>query len=242
MRLIRIAVAVCVLLLGASGLAQADNLVLASGAGYKKMVNELVAVYEQRTGQTIDRLYGNMGRVVALSKESGRVDIALGAEDFLRSGGLEFRSTHMLGKGRLVLAYPKGSSCSSVATLDDPAVKRIALPDTSKAIYGRAAREFLTSTGRLPDIKPRLVEVATVPQVFSYLVAHEVDMGFLNLTHALHVQDKLGGYVLVPEKDYEPISIVAGELQGGGKHEQVLEFFRFLATPEAKAIISRSGL
>jgi len=219
-----------------------DSLVLASGAGYKKMVNALTAAYEQETGRTVDRLYGNMGRVTALAEQSGRVDVVLGADDYLVGAGLKFSAKHLLGKGRLVLACPKGSICASVRALDDPDVKRIALPDTSKAIYGRAAREFLSSTDRLPGIKPRLVEVATVPQVFSYLVADEVDMGFLNLTHALHVKDKLGGYVLVPEETYKPIEIIAGELADCKKGSLVRDFFQFLDTPKAKGIIKDSGL
>ena len=221
--------------------AQADGkAVLASGAGYKKMVNSLNAAYQKATGQSIDLLFGNMARVTTLARQSGQVDIVLGDQSFLKKAGLPMAVKQELGKGKLVLAFAKGGSYKSVNDLDTAG--RIALPDVKKAIYGKAAREFLQNTGRLPDIKPRLVEVATIPQVFSYLATNEVDMGFMNLTHTLNVADKLGGYVVVNETKYSPIVILAALLDDSQRAEQAKAFLAFLKTPEAVKIIRANGL
>lgn len=220
----------------------AQNAVVAAGAGYKKMVNALAAAYAEKTGRRPDLVYGNMGRVTALAMESGQVDLVLGDEAFLKSTPLVFSDTHELGRGKLVLAFPVNSAFSSVEALDDPAAKRIAMPEPAKAIYGKAARQFLEHSGRTPAIAPRLLEVATVPQVFSYLAAGEVDMGFLNLSYVLDVADKLGGYVVVDESAYSPIRIIAATLEGGANGEAARDFMAFLRTPEAKAIIEKSGL
>lgn len=225
------------------GNAFAEPPVLAAGAGYKKMVNALAAAYSKRTDNRVDLIYGNMGRVTTLAKRSGQVDIVIGAESYLlETARLTFVRSELLGNGKLVLAFPIGSPFSSVADLDSPEVGRIALPDGTKAIYGRAARQFLTKTARLPGIKPCLTEVATVPQVFSYLATGEVDMGFLNLTHALNVKDKLGGYVVVNEVDYQPIRIIAGLLEDGKSTKKAEEFLQFLTTAEARTIIQDNGL
>jgi molybdate transport system substrate-binding protein len=226
----------------ASEAAFAQNAVVAAGAGYKKMVNALAAAYTEQTGRQIDLIYGNMGRVTTLAKESGQVDLVLGDEAFLKSSLLVFLETHELGRGKLVLAFPVNSRFSSVAALDDASATRIAMPDPVKAIYGKAAREFLEYSGRTPAITPRLLEVSTIPQVFSYLVAGEVDMGFLNLSYVLDVADKLGGYVAVDESAYSPISIIVGTLQGGANGEAARDFMAFLRTPEAKAIVIKHGL
>ncbi|NDV19880.1 molybdate ABC transporter substrate-binding protein [Pseudodesulfovibrio sp. JC047] len=240
MRTTRTLIVTAFLILCMATVAAADNAVLASGAGYKKMVNALNTAYTKQTGQTIDLLFGNMARVTTLAKQTGNVDIVIGDASFLDKAALEFAIRQPLGKGRLVLAFAKKTSFSSLSDLDTAG--RIALPDVNKAIYGKAARQFLQSTKRLPDIKPRLVEVATVPQVFSYLTTNEIDMGFMNLTHTLNVTDKLGGYVVINQDTYSPIIILAGLLKDSPRMEQAKDFLHFLETPEAQAIIQANGL
>lgn len=244
MRFMRICTLMLSLILALPASAWADgDVVLAAGAGYKKMVNALNAAYQKKTGQTLDLIYGNMGRVTTLAKESGKVDIVLGDQQFLlKRAALAVTEKTELGRGKLVLAFAKGSKFSKVADLDNPEAGRIAMPDSSKAIYGKAAREYLTTTGRLPDIKPRLVEVATVPQVFSYLATGEVDMGFINLTHALNVKDKLGGYEVLDDKDYSPISIIAAVLESSANKDKAQSFIDFVKTDEAQAIVRANGL
>lgn len=232
--------ALCIITM--STVATAGNAVLASGAGYKEMVNELNAAYTKSSGQKLDLIYGNMARVTTQARQSGQVDIVLGDQKFLTKAQMPMASTVELGRGRLVLAFAKSSKFSKVEDLDNPAAGRIALPDTSKAIYGKAAREFLQSSGRMPDIQSRLVEVSTVPQVFSYLTTNEVDMGFLNLTHALKVQKKLGGFVIIDEKGYSPITIIASMLKTATHTDEAKAFLAFLKTEEAQAIIKKHGL
>ena len=244
MNFVRICTLMLSLILALPASAWADgDVVLAAGAGYKKMVNALNSAYRAKTGKTLDLIYGNMGRVTTLAKESGKVDIVLGDQQFLlHRAALAVTEKTELGRGKLVLAFPKGSKFSKAADLDNSEAGRIALPDTSKAIYGKAARQYLTKTGRLPAIKPRLVEVATVPQVFSYLATNEVDMGFLNLTHALNVKDKLGGYVILDDKDYSPISIIAAVLTSSANKDEAQSFMEFVKTDEAQAIVRANGL
>jgi molybdate transport system substrate-binding protein len=220
----------------------ADDVVLASGAGYKKMVNALVAEYAQQTGNSVDLIFGNMARVITLAKQGDKVGLVLGDSGFLKKVHLPMQSMQELGYGKLVLAFSKSAKASTVEGLDNPLITRVALPDAKKAIYGKAAREFLQSSGRIPTIQPKLVEVSTVPQVFSYLATNEVDMGFLNLTHALNVADKLGGYVMVDEALYSPISIVVGVLANESQAKEQQDFLKFLNTPEAQAIVHKHGL
>ncbi|SIO27898.1 molybdate ABC transporter substrate-binding protein [Halodesulfovibrio marinisediminis] len=220
----------------------ADTVVLASGAGYKKMVNALASAYTQKTGHSVDLIFGNMARVTTLAKQGDSVGLVLGDVCFLKKAKLPMQSMQELGRGKLVLAFSRSAKASTVADLDSPQVGRIALPDGKKAIYGKAAREFLQASGRIPAIQPKLVEVSTVPQVFSYIATNEVDMGFLNLTHALNVVDKLGGYVLVDESQYSPISIVVGVLANEAQAKEQQDFLQFLNTREAQAIVHKLGL
>lgn len=220
--------------------AWAGNAVLAAGAGYKKMVNALNAAYSQESGHSLDLLFGNMARVTMLARQSGKVGIVLGDALYMDNAKLSLASRQVLGRGRLVLAFARSGTFSGLDDLDTAG--RIALPDVQKAIYGKAAREFLQSSGRLPAIKPRLVEVSTVPQVFSYLATNEVDMGFMNLTHTLNVLDKIGGYVVIDEKAYSPITIIAGLLENAENPAEAMLFLDFLKSPRAQSIIREHGL
>lgn len=242
MNLLRIVLMGVFLFVSSTTAGWADTVVLASGAGYKKMVNALTAAYTQKTGHSVDLIFGNMARVTTLAKQGDKVGLVLGDTSFLKKANLPMQSMQELGRGKLVLAFSKSAKASTVTGLDSPQVSRIALPDGKKAIYGKAAREFLQSSGRLPAIQPKLVEVSTVPQVFSYIATNEVDMGFLNLTHALNVADKLGGYVLVDESLYSPISIVVGVLANASQAKEQRDFLKFLNTPEAQAIVRKHGL
>ena len=226
----------------APALAGDETLVLASGGGYKKIVNTLVAAYTAKTGRSVDRMYGNMSRVTALGRTSGNVDVVLGALDFLTGAKLKMTRLYPLGRGRLVIAWAGGKSFHSPEDLCDVSITRIAVPDMHQAIYGKAAREYLHAAGVYDQIREKIVEVSTVPQVFSYLAANEVDMGFLNLTHALNVADKLTGYEPVDEKMYAPIAIVLAQLYNAPHSAAAADFYTFLATDEAKKIIAANGL
>ena len=159
------------LLLPVNAMAEGDALVLASGAGYKKMVAALVAAYEAKSGRPVEQVFGNMAQVTAQAKVSGAVDMVLGDESFLNAGNLDLATSLELGRGRLVIAWPKGGSWTQAQDLLGSKVRRIALPDTKSAIYGKAAKEYLESMGLYDQLRDKLVEVATVPQVFAYLTA-----------------------------------------------------------------------
>lgn len=217
-------------------------LVLASGAGYKKMVNALVEEYSSQTGRHVDLVYGNMAQVTSQARTSGKVDLVLGAEFFLGDGSIDAAATHKLGRGRLVLAWPKGKGNPSSESLTSAQTMRIALPNTKHAIYGKAALEYLQRTGIYEQIRQKLVEVATVPQVYAYLAADEVDLGFLNLTHALNVRDTLGGFVELDGQFYDPIRIVVCELRSPPHPDAANDFLRFLKSGKAVEIVRANGL
>ena len=102
--------------------------------------------------------------------------------------------------------------------------------------------QYLKNTGLYERLKDKLVMVATVPQVASYVVAGEVDMGFINGTHALAVQDSIGGWARAKEDKYAPIEIMAAVTPDAPHPDAVRSFLDFLGTDEAKAIIRAHGL
>ena len=69
--------------------------------------------------------------------------------------------------------------------------------------------------------------VQTVPQVSSYLITGEADIGFINLTNALAIEDRIGGYILVDDKEYSDIMISLGVIKKDDiEANEFLEFLK----------------
>ena len=217
-----------------------ETLLVASGAGYKSVVEALADAYAKESGATVERIYGNMGQIIGQAKTSGKVDLLIGEEGFLRSSDLPLAESADLGKGRLVLAWPMGRG--EPTDLNAPAVARIALPDPGRAIYGKAAAEYLDNSGLRKTLENKLVIVGTVPQVFAYLATGEVDAGFMNLTQAVAAADKIGGYREMDEKLYKPIVISCIRMANSPSAGAAQKFANFLETKTARAIIAAHGL
>lgn len=223
--------------------ALADTLLIAAGAGYKRPVAELSAAFEKQSGIRVEEIYGNMGNIVAQVKQSGEIAVVFGDHAFLsKVEGIDFASYLALGTGRLVIAWPTGGKLADPGELADSRFARIAMPNPKAAIYGIAASEFLASSKLDAQVKDRLQVVATVPQVSAYLISGEVDAGFINLTEALSIAPKIGGYREIDAKLYAPIRIVGGVLRPQAEKTSVQALSRFLESPEARAILAKHGL
>lgn len=221
----------------------AETFMLAAGAGYKRPLDELARQYESRSSNKVESFYGNMAQVMTQVKQSGKVALILADLDFLqKTKAVEFAGFMPLGDGKLVLAYAKDKTLKSPEALTDAAITRVAMPDQKNAIYGIATTEFLAKSGLASRIKDKLMVVATVPQVSAYLVSGDVDAGFINLTDALGIKDKIGGYLEIDPKSYGEIKIAGGIVKGWESNAAVKSFVEYLQTPAARAILQKHGL
>lgn len=220
--------------------AVAEPLLIAAGAGYKKPLSEVYAAFERETGIPVQAAFGNMQQVIAQTRDSGLVDLVVGERGFLTQTDLFERFTE-LGKGRLVLAYGI-RPLDGYQALADADVERIALPDPKKAIYGRAATQFLERSGLLPKVEAKLMTLATVPQVSAYLIAGTVDAGFINVTDALGIQDKIAGFEEIPADLYDPPVMVLAYPEGRTTSAAAEALAAFLSSDQAKAIFAKYGL
>ncbi|KIM06775.1 MAG: molybdenum ABC transporter substrate-binding protein [Sulfurovum sp. FS08-3] len=222
------------------GIVCAQGLKVGSGAGYKKPLMEVIQEYE-KSGAKIEPFFGNMKQITT---QATQTDIALivGDKNFLaQKSGLDFQGFLTIGKGRVVVAYPKGKSLKSYQDLTKSDIQKISMPQPQKAIYGIAGIEFLKNSGIYHEVQNKLLVVATVPQAIAYVITREVDAAIVNVTAALANRDKLGGYFEIDEKFYTPIEIVAGKLSSC-HDEKCTKFLEFLETQKAKKILAKYGL
>lgn len=220
--------------------ANAVNLKVASGAGYKKPLMEVIKEYE-KSGEKIDPFFGNMKQVTTQAKQTN-IALIVGDKNFLaKKSKLNFKGYLPLGKGKVVVAYPKGKTITSVEDLKKANIERISMPQPKKAIYGIAGKQFLKNAKLYDSLKDKLYVVATVPQSMTYIITKEVDAGVVNLTAALANKSKIGGYIKVPQQYYTPIEIVAGKLESCSTKE-CKKFVDFLSTKTSKNIFKKYGL
>ncbi|PSM52299.1 ABC transporter, periplasmic substrate-binding protein [Campylobacter blaseri] len=215
----------------------ASDIRIAAGAGYKKMTLELLQNFKNQN--KIEAIFGNMKQVTTQAKNQD-ITLIIGDKRYLDSSNLDKIGEQKIGNGKLVLIYPKNTEIKSINDLTNENIKKVALPDSKKAIYGIASSQALKSANL--DIENKLLFVSTVPQSASYVLSGEVDAGFINLSEALSIKDKIGGMVKVDESLYEPIQIIALKLDSCSKFEVCGEFLEFLQTKKAKEIISKYGL
>ncbi|CCO22713.1 molybdate ABC transporter substrate-binding protein [Maridesulfovibrio hydrothermalis] len=218
------------------------QIIIASGAGYRSLVDDLTDSYSAKTGNKIELIYGNMSRVIAQARNSGAVDMVLGDKSFLDKAELDFNSQLVIGRGRLVIAYPKGKHFNGMNDLLSAEVSRIALPDTKRAIYGKAALQYLRSKKIYEKVEPKLLMVATVPQSASYVIAGEVDYAFINMTHARKIVKSIGGYTAVDESAYSPISILIGQMKNSASSRECSAFLKYLNSDAARRIVAAHGM
>ncbi|NLY04117.1 MAG: molybdate ABC transporter substrate-binding protein [Campylobacter sp.] len=228
---------VFVLILLTAVSSNAENIRIASGAGYKNVVMELVENFEYK--DNVESIFANIKQISTQAKNS---DIALvvGDEKFLNGENLGAVSIRNLGVGKLVLIYPKDRNLTKLKDLEMDEFKRISIPDIENAIYGIAAKEVIHSANL--KIYDKLLMVSTVPQASSYIVTSEVDAGFVNLTAALNLEDKIGGYLVVDEDFYSPIKISVYEMSYCQNSKVCQAFLEFIQTDKARKIIQKHGL
>lgn len=223
--------------------AHADEATLAAPAGFRKPLTEIAAAYEAESGNKILQVYGHVGQVAAQAKESDQITIVCGDKTvFHHAEGLHFQRTLKLGLGKLVLVFRKDMSFAKAEDVAREDVKRIGIPDQTAAIYGKAGRQFLERAHLAQAVDPKLVPVAMVPQVTSYVASGEIDAGFVNATDAIAAGDTIGGFVEVDASLYDPVEISCG-IRAAEKPSPATEgFAKFLESDQARAILTRYGL
>ncbi|WP_017431254.1 molybdate ABC transporter substrate-binding protein [Vreelandella jeotgali] len=221
----------------------ADDLLIAAGAGYRQFVEALTKDFKDQNDVNVERTYGNMGQVAAQVKMGTGIQLVVGDHRYLSTSGVNYMDYHTVGEGKLVLAWREGLKLASPDALRDAErFARIALPDTEKAVYGRAGSEYLQRSGLDTAIDDeRLLKVGTVPQATTYVASGDVDAGFINLTDAKANAERLGGYMVLDDH-HEPIRIVAATTATHSEDNVVRRFITYTKSDKAHDIATAHGL
>lgn len=222
--------------------ARAEAPAVTTGAGYKKMVEQVGALYREKSGKPLTEMYGGaIGPILEQIKAGSGASVVISDKATLEASNVPFAFFQPLGEAVLVLAWKKGLDLKSVNDLRDPAVHAVGYPDKKTAIYGKAAFSLLDKSGLYQELEPKLSMLSTVPQVFSYLLTGDLDAGFVNLAVVKQQGDNIGGWMEVKD-GYDPLFLVAGVVQGHENDPDVRNFVDFLGTDQVRTVYARHGL
>jgi molybdate transport system substrate-binding protein len=238
LKLISLAMLACVFFCGRP--AWSGELMVAAGAGYKRPLAKVYQAFEDKTGIALSPVFGNMRQVLSQVKNSGLVAVAIGERSFLEPSEL-FEAFTPLGHGRLVIIYNK-RPIDNYDQLSGKQIVYVAMPDPKKAVYGRAAAQFLERSGMREKLSSKMIVTATVPQVTGFIVAGSAEAGFVNITDAIAMRASIGGWIEVPPKLYDPIVIGMATAKGWADKPEVAAFIKFMQDSAARKILARYGL
>ncbi len=227
-------------LLSSSLLSAAEPLLVAAASDLARTQSSLSASFAKTTGIPVRFTFGSSGMLARQIENGAPYDVFLSAnEGFVReltkTGKILPDSVVNYANGRLGL-WSRSGRFRKLPDLLDPAVRHVAIANPVHAPYGMAAREALKRRGLWEKLEKKLVYGENVQQAFQFAQSGNADAV---ITAWSLVYDR--GGVLLPAGWHEPVRQVGGAVAGRPNAEAARRFLRFLAGPEGRKILEKSG-
>jgi molybdate transport system substrate-binding protein len=234
-----------------TGLAVAQDIVVAAAADMNAALPQLATAYTKKTGQTVKLSFGSSGNLTNQIRNGAPFDLFFSADEQypqqLIAEGLASKDTlYRYAVGRLVLWVPSDSpldlSKAGIQSLLDPTVKKISIANPATAPYGRAAEAALRHFGIYDQISSRLVLGENVSQAAQFVESGNAQAGLIALSHALApaMKDK-GRYWTVPLDAYPTLNQAAVVLSKSKQQDAARKFLDFLRSSEATSLLTSYG-
>lgn len=224
------------------------TLVVFAGSASKPPTEEAAALFEKRTGATVELHFGGSGAMLSQMRLAGRGDLYFpGSSDFME---LAKREKLVLPETERIVVYlvpsinvPKGNP-KRIRRLEDlaqPGVRvGIARPDT--VCVGLYGAEVLERAGLSARVRPNIVTHAESCEKTAQLVALGMVDAILGWSVFEHwAPDKIETILLpkerVPRIGYIPIALTPFAAEPG----LAREFVAFLRSPEGRRIFEKWG-
>lgn len=236
---------------GASERDGRPRVIVLSAASASTAVQSIANAFFSETGIDVRLSVASSGTLARQIIQGAPADIYVSAsgqwiETLQTTDKLESELIRPLMRNRLVMVSPASSSLNSLLDLSQPvAVKaalgegRIAMGDPRHVPAGAYAQEALTNLGLWPAVRDRLALQINVRAVLAMVERGETPLGIIYATDAALTQDvKIAA--IVPPKAHTPIQYFAAVV-AGHKRPETTDFFEFLFSPAAQAIMTRHG-
>ena len=230
----------------ASGLACADEVIVAVAANFTAPMQKIAADFEKETGHKAQLSFGATGKFYAQIKNGAPFEILLAADDttpekLVKEGVGAGRFTYAIGKLVLWSAKP-GFVDDKGEVLKKGDFKHISVANPKLAPYGQAAVETLTALKLHDTLQPKFVTGENISQTHQFAATGNAELGFVALSQVMK-DGKIteGSAWVVPAEMYQPIRQDA-VLIGAAKDKPAAQaLMKYLASDKVKAFIKTFG-
>ncbi len=225
--------------------------VVAAAASMNAALTAIAAQFEQARGRHVDLVFGASGALTRQIRDGAPFEVFLAADDTfpqqLTGAGLTRDAGVVYAIGRLALFAPTGSPLTVDAGLAglaslvrDGRVTRFAIANPEVAPYGQAAEAVLRRHGLWDAMRPRIVLGDSVAQAAQFATTGNAVGGLVAWSVAVApAMAGRGTSVVIPASDHPPIRHRMVLLKRAGA--AAAEFYAYLQTPAARAILKSSG-
>ncbi len=228
-----------------TNLACALDVTVSAAASLRDAFTEIAREFERANPQHKVLLnFGASGQLLQQITRGAPVDVFAAADqdtmDRAQSQNLIMRETRVnFARNQLVLAIPVNAKAvpAGLADLPGAGFARIAIGNPDSVPAGRYAKSALDAARLWDTLKPRLVNTQNVRQALDYVARGEADAGFVYLTDAVIMPERIRIAFTVPleAEVLYPIAVV----KGGGAADVGRMFARFVVSEKAQGILVR---
>ncbi len=223
------------------------TLTIAAAANVQYALSELVQQFEQQTKIKCNIISSSSGKLTAQINEGAAYDIFFSADmkypEFIFSEGLADQKPTVYALGSLVLWSTKEGIEPSLSLLGSDQIKHIALANPMTAPYGKAAEQILQSLINYEELKGKLVYGESIAQVNQFVNSGAAEIGITAKSVVLSPQLKnIGKWISIDDNLYDSIEQGMISLKNSTASDELkLQFFDFMGSEKAKAILSDYG-
>lgn len=237
-----------VLLLALAPLAQAEKITIAAAADLKFALDELVVEFKQvHPKDEVEVIYGSSGKLYTQIQQGAPFDLYFSADiefpRLLAKAGFAASEVIPHAFGRIVLwSATQDASKMTLASLTDPAIKRIAIANPKVAPYGKRAEQALRAQGLWDQLESKLVYGENIAHTAQFVQTGNAQIGIIALALALNPElARKGAYWLIPEELHVPLEQGFIITKRAEKNALAKQFADYMESKAAREVMTRYG-
>jgi molybdate transport system substrate-binding protein len=227
--------------------AQAAELIVSAAASLTNALREVGKLFEKgNPGHKVVFNFASSDLLLAQIAKGAPVDVFATADmasmdraekqDLLASG-----TRRTLLRNSLVLIVPASATTplSGLSSLEQAAVRRIAIGNLASVPAGRYARAAMEKAGVWSELESKFILAQNVRQALDYVARGEVDAGLVYATDAAIMKDEVRVAAEVPTTT--PIVYPVALIKGSRNRALAESFSKFLGSDAAQGVFARYG-
>jgi len=230
-----------------TGTATAAEIVVSAAASLTNAFTDIGKDYEKANpGQKVNFNFGSSGALLQQIARGAPVDVFASADQETmdradKQNLIVGKSRHDIVRNTLVVIAPKGAKAApkSLEDLKDAGITRLAISNPESVPVGRYTKEALEAAGLWDAVKGKSLNTQNVRQSLDYVARGEAEAGFVYVTDAAIMPDRVEVLFEVPTKT--PILYPIAAVKGSGNESFALRFIEYVRLDAGRKVLEKYG-